>query len=138
MFVYDFAHVATPFDEVLDHVLAGDLAALAPDGDAPRLVELQVGRARAQQDGTVSIPIRWAAPRLHGLYPEMQADVSIAPLEGGTYISLRGNYAPPLGKMGAAADRYAMHRLAEVHARGVLRRIVTALVERPTAITGLA
>jgi hypothetical protein len=65
--------------------------------------------------------IEWGAMRSPELFPIMRATMTIYPLSSTeTQLELFGTYAPPLGRVGEAADTIAMHHVA--------KRTVEALV----------
>ncbi len=73
-----------------------------------------------ESPGTVTSPPRttlqlsWKATRRPGLFPLMQAELSVYPLTATeTQLDLSGRYAPPLGPLGGAIDAVAGHRIAE-------------------------
>lgn len=148
MFVYDFSHVQRPFADVRARVLANHGAWLSPlAADAVRTGEelrLRVGprgdRAAASKEvavelgntreanGDVIVPMRWKPTGLAGLFPELEAELTVAPFPpDGTHLSLRGNYDPPLGVLGRGIDRLGMHRIAEASIRSFLNAVTAAL-----------
>ena len=147
MFVHDFVLVDVSADAVLrrlddpdrswlvDHAEAG-----AADGDAVFLriglpgaggrirkkTEVIIEQSYVRSDATV-YQICWRATGVPWLFPELRADLEVAPVgEASTQVTLFGRYEPPLGVAGRLADAAALHRVAEACVRGFL----TSLAER--------
>ena len=60
------------------------------------------------------IPIYWEAADRPGLFPFMNAVLSVYPLTSTeTQLDLEGHYEPPLGLVGLAVDALGLRRLAE-------------------------
>jgi hypothetical protein len=60
------------------------------------------------------IHLRWEAAQRPGLFPLMNATLSIYPLTSTeTQLDFAGHYEPPLGAVGAAIDAMVGHRIAE-------------------------
>ena len=153
-----YAYVEAPWDQVsrllaedsrsvLQHATA-DAAEQA--GELTRTLKLEVGGFEVAKDVRIKVgdfhpsgvtrsvvPLRWQAERGRLLFPELAADLEVAavsldpPL---TQLTIIGAYEPPLGLLGAGADRLMLHRLAEatvhrfVHeVADELRRLIDAL-----------
>lgn len=153
-----YAYVEAPWDQVT-RLLAEDTASVLQHatGDAAdqartisrtlqldiagfeisRDVQIEVGRFEPRSVTRSVVPLRWHAKRSRLLFPELTADLEVAAISHDpplTQITLNGHYAPPLGLLGAGADRLMLHRLAEatVHrfvqeVADELRRLVDAL-----------
>lgn len=132
-----YAYVDAPFD-LLSRLLAEDPVAVlqhATDdaveqaGQLSRRLRVEVGGFEVGRDVTIEVgpfeprevtrslvPLRWRAERGRLLFPELRADLELSavvvdpPL---TQVTLRGSYEPPLGLLGAGADRMLLYRLAE-------------------------
>jgi hypothetical protein len=104
-----------------------------------REVSIEVGEFEPRGLMRSVVPLRWHAESGRLLFPELAAELEIAavlldpPL---SQITINGSYSPPLGLLGAGADRLVLHRLAEatmhrfVHeVTDELRRMVEALPE---------
>jgi hypothetical protein len=94
-------------------------------------VRIELHEASAA-DGIVTIPMVWTATGTPGLFPRLEADLVIGAL--GTersQVALRGTYTPPLGSIGRALDRLALHRIAEAAIKSFVDRIAGALVVEP-------
>ena len=62
----------------------------------------------------VRIPVHWEAARRPGLFPLMDAELSIYPLTPTeTQLDFLGRYDPPMSLLGDAVDAVAGHRIAE-------------------------
>ncbi len=155
-----YAYVEAPWDQV-SRLLAEDSRAVlqhatidaAEQADQlTRTLKLQVGGFQVSRDVRIEVgefhpsgltrsvvPLRWQAERGKLLFPELAADLEVAsvslepPL---TQLTVTGSYEPPLGLLGAGADRLMLHRLAEatvhrfVHeVADELRRLIDALPE---------
>ena len=63
---------------------------------------------------TTLISLEWEAAKMPGLFPFMQAELSIYPLTSTeTQLYLSGNYEPPLGVLGGLIDAVVGNRIAE-------------------------
>lgn len=82
-------------------------------------VTIEVGQSTESQGGplghpTTTIPLQWKAARAPGLFPSMEAVLSVYALsKDETQLELRGLYTPPLGALGAAVDTLALGRIAD-------------------------
>ncbi len=71
------------------------------------------------------IQLSWEPIDHADIYPTVSADLEIEPIDDRrTMVSLLASYQPPLGRIGAVADRVAMHRIAE----SALRRFFEGLL----------
>ncbi len=73
-------------------------------------------RAAAGMTGPMTrLQLEWQAAKMPGLFPFMQAELSIYPLTASeTQLEFSGVYEPPLGPVGKALNAVAGHRIAEV------------------------
>jgi hypothetical protein len=104
-----------------------------------RDVSIEVGDFDPRGITASVVPLRWHAERGRLLFPELAADLEVSALALDpplTQLTVSGSYEPPLGVLGAGADRLGLHRLAEatVHrftheVADRLRRLVDALPE---------
>ena len=70
----------------------------------------------------------WEAARATALFPSMQAELSAWPLFATeTQLEIQGEYRPPLGIVGKAADAIGGHFLAEAAVQTFLEDIVEQL-----------
>jgi hypothetical protein len=115
--------------------LGRGLARVGPVPVVSRLVEVQFG-TMATHGGSAVLPLRWqAAGTGGGLFPALDADITVAPYgESRTLIALAGVYRPPLGTVGAALDRVLMRRVAVATVRRFVGRVEEAIAD-PAAAT---
>jgi len=115
--------------------LGRGLARVGPSSTVSRLVEVQFG-AMATHSRSAVLPLRWqAAGTGGGLFPALDADITVAPFgESRTLIALAGVYRPPLGPVGAALDRVVLRRVAVATVRRFVRRVDEAIAD-PAAAT---
>jgi hypothetical protein len=75
------------------------------------------------------LPMHWAAAGSRSLFPELDADLEVAPLGSHqTQLSMSAQYAPPLGTIGRALDRAVLHRVAEATLKDFLDRVAQAML----------
>jgi hypothetical protein len=99
----------------------------APGRRVEKKVLIDVGRPFRRPSKTI-LPITWRATGPSRLFPEMKADIGIAPLGGNrTQLSFSGRYEPPFGLVGRAVDRALLHRVAEGTAKDFLDRTAEVL-----------
>jgi len=76
------------------------------------------------------LPIEWRPSSAHGLFPELLADLEIAPMGSKrTHLSISARYDPPLGMVGRTLDRAMLHRVAELTVKDFLDRTASTLTE---------
>lgn len=148
MFIYYYVHLDAPFRTVERRLLRvvsrldGMAAAAYREGEAlcaqmgyggaarptvAKAVRFDVGRP-LRGDAETEIPITWKATGTPGLFPAMEAGIVVAALGPDlTQLALRGSYDPPLGVVGKALDRAALHRVAEASVKGFVDRIARAI-----------
>ncbi len=115
------------------------LATTVRVGPAPmlsRLVEVQFMELVTHGDACV-LTLRWqVAGAGGGLFPVLDADISIRPAgDGGTLLRLDGSYRPPLGMIGDSLDRAILHRVADATIRAFLTGL-TGVLTRSAAERG--
>lgn len=60
------------------------------------------------------LPMAWRATSGQALFPVFDADIEVAELDAAsTQLSISARYKPPLGALGKAIDKVALHRVAE-------------------------
>lgn len=65
-------------------------------------------------DRTTTLALAWSAASGPGLFPSMEATLSVYPLSSKeTQIDFHGHYQPPMGLVGNAIDAVVGHRVAE-------------------------
>lgn len=121
------------------HVLSRTLELEVGGFSVSHEVVIEVGDFDPRQLTACVVPLRWHAETGRLLFPELKAELEIAALVFDpplTQLTLEGTYEPPLGAVGAGADRLALGRLAEatvhrfVHdVADHLRRLVEAIPE---------
>ncbi|HHC09413.1 MAG TPA: hypothetical protein ENK55_11950 [Actinobacteria bacterium] len=69
--------------------------------------------------------LRWVPLDHREIHPVVEADLEAEPIDDRrTMLSLLASYVPPMGRLGTAVDRVALHRVAEA----ALERYFDALV----------
>jgi hypothetical protein len=117
-------HATHRGDELLAAVGVGDQVRLV----RPVRIELA---APMHVAGKTVIPMRWTPTGRAGLFPALDADLEIAPLdEHRSQVAMNARYVPPLGKLGKAIDRVLLYRVAEATIKDFLDRVGSALEER--------
>ena len=93
-----------------------------------KVVRVQV-RELAEKGGRAGIAIRWEATGPgSGLFPALDADIVLVPAtHQTTLLSLAGVYRPPLGPLGVALDRAALHGVAAATIRSFLGRVAAGI-----------
>jgi hypothetical protein len=121
-------------DRLLAEVGFGDDVRIA------RTVAITVG-APTRMSGTTTIPLSWSASGPAGLFPALDADLEIAPLETGRcQLAISARYEPPLGVVGRAVDRAVLARVADATLKDFLDRVRDSIARRlssaPTPVAG--
>jgi hypothetical protein len=93
-----------------------DLGGIALEASILVSVKSVEERAAADVTGPMTrLQLEWQAAKMPGLFPFMQAELSIYPLTASeTQLDFSGVYEPPLGPVGKALNAVAGHRIAEV------------------------
>jgi hypothetical protein len=95
-----------------------------------KLVRVQA-RVLSWTDASAGLALRWEAIGPGGgLFPALDADLTLAPAGTGTMLTLACAYRPPLGPMGQALDRAVLHRVAVATIRNFLARVAAQLVDQ--------
>lgn len=135
--LYCYAYLEAPFD-LVTRLLAEDAPALFQEatdraadeaGTLSRRLSVEVGGFEVGKDVEIhvgefeprgllssAVPLRWHAEKGRLLFPELSAELEVSALVLDpplTQVSVSGSYEPPLGLLGAGADRLVLHRLAE-------------------------
>lgn len=146
-FVSDFVDVARPIEVVRSRLDAGGrwLAPLAvaagAEGDELLLrlgpagvrrvgpdIRIRLGDP-VERDGAVSLPMRWEAATLRSLFPVLDGDLEVVPLDTDwCRVVLNASYRVPLDVVGQLLDHALMHRVAESTVRSFLRGVGERLV----------
>ncbi|HVA04712.1 MAG TPA: Rrf2 family transcriptional regulator [Acidimicrobiales bacterium] len=92
-----------------------------------KTVVVTLGDSRRDGDEFV-VPLRWEATGPSGLFPRMEAELSVRPVDAQrAELHLSGWYHPPLGRAGHVLDDALLHRLGQATVRAFLRRVAQAL-----------
>jgi hypothetical protein len=98
-----------------------------------RTVDLELGSFEHGSE-IARLPLRWLAKEHTNLFPTMVGELRLSDVGSAeTELRLVGEYEPPLGALGAVADRMAGHRVAERSVRDFLEGVAHRLRERLTA-----
>ena len=148
MFIRYFVEIDRPFDEVEATLLADParwipgLASKAGALTDALLAEVGFGTQRTRVEKKVFLevhepiafpsrlllPIRWRPSSAQGFFPELNADLEIAPIgPRRTHFSISARYEPPLGLVGRTLDKAMLHRVAELTVKDFLDRTAIAL-----------
>jgi hypothetical protein len=92
-----------------------------------RRVALEFGSPIQMPSKTV-LPMRWSAAGVAGLFPDLDADLEIAPIGQRTQLAMSARYSPPLGAIGRAIDRAVLFRVAEATLKDFLDRVADAVI----------
>jgi len=102
------------------------LARVGPVG-LGKVVRVHV-RPLAETGGHAGLAIRWEATGPGGgLFPALDADITLVRVGQTTLLVLAGVYRPPLGPLGTALDRAALHRVAAASIRNFLGRLAASI-----------
>lgn len=155
MLIHDFIEIGHAFESVVGMLTVaeselqiwaaaafsrGEEMAVGPASGISAPIELQVGNPISGLE-TVTIPMSWIASSATGLFPRMDAEVVVSPLDAErTHLEFRGSYRPPLDGFGRLLDRLAFHRIAESTVRNFLERLAEAVSTelRATAVSSEA
>jgi hypothetical protein len=156
VFVYYFAQLHRPFEKAEERVsrllrdLTGWADAAYRDGEELRArvgvggkrpfiaktVTLDVGRPVRSPNQT-TIPLSWKATGPPGLFPVMNADLTVARLGPDmAQLGFSGSYQAPGGPVGQAIDEALLHRIAESSVKTFVDRIAEAVGNDPESGTG--
>ena len=104
---------------------------VGPLGDVPALTKLVHVRFLdpAWSERGMTVGFRWeAAGGTTALFPVLDADLVLSPVSPGTCtLACSGVYRPPLGRVGAAADRAVMGRVAAATIRSLLQHLAAEI-----------
>lgn len=155
MFVQYFGLVSRPFTDVSHDLLAmasglsrsagvayrnGEalLATLSGPGMVAKTVTLELGEPIHRADST-AMPLSWWATGTPGLFPTMEAELSVAAMGPDmTQVTFQGTYKPPLGIVGQVLDRTLLHRFAESSVKDFVDRVIADLDQGGAAVGGTA
>lgn len=81
-----------------------------------------------ERDGVTTTGLRWEATgATAGLFPVLDANITLSPEGDRTRLSFAGTYRPPLGRLGAGLDKAILHRVATATIRALLADMASAL-----------
>ena len=146
VFVRFVAPIGAPFAEAKQRFLEGPDAWLSPEvgmalSRQPELdLPLTAGRMHLTKrarlltgivndsGNAVRMPIRLEATGLKGLFPELDADLTLLHLDPDlSQLVLEGSYRPPLEGLGQTLDRLALHRVAEATLQELVDKLAAKL-----------
>jgi len=109
-------------DQLLADVGIGELVRIE------RSVAITLGAPVRGTTKTV-IPLSWRATgATANLFPTMEADIEVAPLDPRTtQLAISARYVPPLGLVGRMLDRAILHRIAEATLKDFLDHVAEAI-----------
>jgi hypothetical protein len=85
-------------------------------------------RQLAETGRHAGLAIRWEATGPGGgLFPALDADITLVRAGQTTLLVLAGVYRPPLGPLGVALDRAALHGVAAATVRNFLGRLAASI-----------
>jgi hypothetical protein len=147
VFIYYFAQLRLPFEKVEERTcrllrdLTGWADAAYRDGEdlkarvgiggkrgvIAKTVTLDVGRPVRTPHQT-TIPLSWKATGAPSLFPQMNADLTVARVGPElAQLGFSGSYEAPGGPVGQAIDEALLHRIAESSVKGFVDRIAEAI-----------
>ena len=96
-------------------------------GRAARSVKVTLGIPH-DRGAALVMPLAWQSSELPGLFPVLDGDLELAPIENDTCrLTLSASYVPPLGELGRQLNRAVLHRVARSTARSFLERAKVSL-----------
>ena len=123
-------HAAAILKLELDPVVRAPLEELRLEvggGAITRRVDARVGPIISGH-GTLTVPLQWKAAERPNLFPVMDGKLRITDAgDGQIGLRLVGEYAPPFGAVGAAADAVAGRRVAAKSLRTFLAAVAQRL-----------
>jgi hypothetical protein len=92
-----------------------------------KLVDVHVLELVSRKDCAV-LAVRWEATGPAGLFPALDADITLTPAGPGVCrMSLTGAYRPPFAAIGTGLDRAILRRAAQATSRSFLTRVAQDL-----------
>lgn len=125
-------HRATKVAESRGEAIVASLTVEVGGVQLTKDVTIEVGdmkeeAGRTELNRVARVSVRWRASESPGLFPEMEAELSVYPLSfTETQVELVGHYEPPFGLLGSAIDAVAGQRIAEAS----VHRFVQEVAER--------
>ena len=126
-------------DDAADHagLLSRPLELNVGGFSVSRDVEIQVGEFVPRSVTRSVVPLSWRASGKGLLFPELSAELEVAAVSFDpplTQVTLNGTYEPPLGAVGAGADRVLLGRLAEATVHRFIHEVADALRRKVEAL----
>ena len=153
-----YAYVEARFD-LVSRLLADDAVgvlqnatddAVEQAGVLSRSLHVDVGGFEVTREATIEVgefeprtltrsvvPLRWHASSGRLLFPQLAADLEVSAVSFDpplTQLTIDGSYEPPLGVLGAGADRLLLHRLAEATVHRFVHEVADQLRRQVEAI----
>jgi len=98
-------------------------------GRVTREVAVTLGPPHVRGNARI-VPLVWGATELPGMFPILNGDLELAPLDTRQCrLTLTASYLPPFGDFGRALDRTLLHRVSQSTVRSFLTRVATNLEE---------
>lgn len=92
-----------------------------------KLVDVHVLELVRREDSVV-LTVRWEATGPAGLFPALEADITLTPAgQGACLMALAGAYCPPFAALGSGLDKAILHRAAQATSRSFLSRVAQEL-----------
>jgi hypothetical protein len=122
--------------QAYDQAAAGLMCGVGPATGVSRLVGAQF-RGLVTRGVSAVLTLRWeAAGAAGGLFPALDADITISPAGAGmTLLRIDGAYRAPLGAIGAGLDSLVLHRVASATIRAFIGRVAD-LIAHPAPQAG--
>ena len=95
-------------------------------GRLTRDVRVTLGPPR-DRAGAVVVGLAWQPSSFQALFPVLNGDIELAPIDGGCRLTLSASYVPPMGELGGRLDRALLHRVAQSTVRSFLSQVATSL-----------
>ncbi len=152
--IRSFDYVTHSYDKVKD-ALTGDTvevfraatqAAASRSQSVAAALQVDIGGLKVAKDVNISVKnveedttgaratprtrlaIEWAAASSPGLFPLMKAELAIYPLTATeTQLDFSGEYQPPMGWLGSAADAVVGRRIAEASVHRFVNQVASYL-----------
>ena len=105
--------------------------------EVTRNATIEVGRFEPREVTRSVVPLRWHASSGRLLFPQLAADLEVSAVSFDpplTQLTLDGSYEPPLGVLGAGADRLLLHRLAQATVHRFIHEVADQLRRQVEAI----
>ena len=98
-----------------------------------KLVRVQA-RVLSWTNVSAALALRWEAIGPGGgLFPVLDADLTLTAAGAGAMLTLAGAYRPPLGPLGQAVDRAILNRVAVATIRSFLVEVAAQLDDHPVS-----